>query len=286
MQMKKHLIRIVLLGTFAVIGCSACGEDSFFDRQTLAAASKVKRTAKAEKKTPFGQNAADYVLTFADEFDSFDRAVWNDHIWYEKPNPTKNFTVENGLLKIWPERDASGKFFNRTLDTDGKFEQRYGYFEMEAKLLRGKGTWPAFWLFAHPGNRRPEIDIMEAYPGGVEPWGYTDDAGISRPTAYGVTVWHDEGVSAGNRQFDAGRDLSAKFHKYAVKWEPDRQTFYFDGKEVFVVEARMHDSMYLLLDLWFGSSSGEPDETTPAGKANSFEVNYVRVWQFRQRAAE
>jgi beta-glucanase (GH16 family) len=285
-MLKTQVIRLVLLCACSAFGLSACGEESYFDQKTLAAAAKLKRSAKQENKTPFGQNPADYVLTFSEEFDSFNKALWNDHIWYEKPNPTKNYTVEDGKLKIWPQRDASGKFFNRTLDTDGRFEQRYGYFEMEAKLPRGKGTWPAFWLLARPGNRRPEIDIMEAYPGGVEPWGYTDDSGVARPTAYGVTVWLDEGVSAGNRQYDARKDLSAKFHKYAVKWEPHKQTFYLDGKETFVVEASMNDYMYVLLDLWFGSSSGEPDETTPQGKSNSFEVNYVRAWQFRNPPQE
>ncbi|WP_410959459.1 family 16 glycosylhydrolase, partial [Salmonella sp. SAL4433] len=71
-------------------------------------------------------------------------------------------------------------------------------------------------------------------------------------------------------------DLSEKFNKYAVKWEPKRQTFYFNGKKVFVVNSAMNDPKFIILDLWFGSASGEPDETTPEGKSNSFEVNYVR----------
>ncbi|RZI39844.1 glycoside hydrolase family 16 protein [Herbaspirillum sp. HC18] len=223
------------------------------------------------------------MLTFADEFETYNHDLWNDHIWYETPHSLKNFSVENGMLRIWPQRDAHGKFFNRTLTTDGRFEQKYGYFEIEAKLPRGKGTWPAFWLLAHPGKRRPEIDILEAYPGGVEPWGVTDEAGVSRPTAYGVTVWLDEGVSAGTRQYDARKDLSLQFHKYAVKWEPDKVAFYLDGKETYSVEAKMNDAMFILVDLWFGSSSGEPDETTPAGKSNAFEIKYVRAWQFKNR---
>jgi beta-glucanase (GH16 family) len=274
-------MRIALLCASAAFGCSACGEEPYFDKQAVAA-SKTRRS-EAAGKIPFGQNAADYVLTFAEEFDDLDHARWKEHIWYERPHPMKNFTVEGGMLKIWPQRDASGKFFNRTLNTDGTYTQRYGYFEIEAKLPRGKGTWPAFWLLARPDKRRPEIDIMEAYAGGVAPWGYIDSSGVSRPTAYGMTVWRDEGASAGTLQYDAARDLSAKFHKYAVKWEPHRQTFYFDGKQVFSIEAEMQDPMFILLDLWFGSSSGEPDASTPEGKANSFEVSYVRAWQFRQR---
>ena len=43
---------------------------------------------------------------------------------------------------------------------------RYGVFEMRARLPRGKGTWPAFWLLAGPKNNWKwpddgEIDIME-----------------------------------------------------------------------------------------------------------------------------
>ncbi|KRB69673.1 hypothetical protein ASE07_27440 [Noviherbaspirillum sp. Root189] len=282
MRTNKYLLRAALLGSLAVFGFSACGEEPAFSQQTLLAAAKLSKSKQTAVRTPYGQDAAEFVLTFADEFDHFNPQVWNDHIWYEKPNPTKNYTVEKGTLKIWPQRDASGKFFNRTIDTDGKFEQRYGFFEIEAKLPRGKGTWPAFWLFAHPDKRRPEIDVMEAYAGGEDPWGYTDADGVSRPTSYGATVWLDEGVEAGKYQHQAKKDLSASFHKYAVKWEPDRQTFYFDGKKLHTVEAKMTDQMYIMLDLWFGSSSGDPDDSTPQGKANSFEINYVRAWQMKR----
>ncbi|MGH8809270.1 MAG: glycoside hydrolase family 16 protein [Noviherbaspirillum sp.] len=289
--MKKGILLAALLGACAVIGLAASGDGVLFGRQAMrddgdgAAFASNAASKPAKAKQPYGQDPADYVLTFAEEFDGLDRTLWNDHIWYETSSPTSNYAVEKGVLKIWPQRDASGKFFNRTLDTDGRFEQRYGYFEMEAKLPRGKGTWPAFWLLAHPDRRRPEIDIMEAYPGGVEPWGYTDKSGVSRPTAYGTTVWIDEGVKADGFQYDARTDLSAKFNKYAVKWEPNKQTFYFNGKKIFAVNAAMNDRMYIILDLWFGSASGEPDESTPEGKANSFEVNYVRAWQFRRNEA-
>ncbi len=231
---------------------------------------------------PYGQNAADYTITFAEEFNTFDNALWNDHIWYEQPNETKNYEVEDGVLKIWPQRDANGQFFNRTIDTDGKYYQTYGYFEVEARLPKGKGTWPAFWLFNHIDDRRPEIDVMEAYAGGEAPWGVRDHEGIARPTAYAPTVWKGdvEGQLVGTIQY-ATPDLSAGFHKYGVKWEPNRQTFYFDGQEVLTVNVTMSDPMYLMLDLWYGSASGTPDDSTPQGKSNAFEINYVRAWQFR-----
>lgn len=206
--------------------------------------------------------------------------MWTDHAWYESANATKNYTVEGGALKIWPQRDASGNFFNRTLDTDGHYYQTYGYFEIEAKLPVGKGTWPAFWLFNHIDARRPEIDIMEAYAGGAAPWGVTGSDGAAHPTMYAATVWKDASVQAGFNKI-ATADLSTGFHKYALKWEPNKQTFYFDGKEVAAVNVAMADPMYIMLDLWYGSASGTPDNSTPTGKANAYQVNYVRAWKFK-----
>ena len=224
---------------------------------------------------PFGQTGT-FTLTFQDEFDSWNSAKWNDAIWYETSNSTKNYAISNGSLKIWPQRDATGKFFNRTIDTDGKYYQTYGYFEIEAKLPVGKGTWPAFWLFNHIGTRRPEIDVMEAYAGGGPNSGWSD-ANL-HPTAYAPTVWIDAGNLAGTKTILTS-DLSAAFHKYAVKWEASKQTFYFDGREVFSLNVAMGDPMYIMLDLWFGSASGQPDNTTPTGSGNSYEVNYVRAWK-------
>jgi len=226
---------------------------------------------------PTGQDASLYTLAFDEEFDSYNANLWNDHIWYESSNATKNYTVENGVLKIWPQKDASGNFFNRAIDTDGKYYQTYGYFEMEAKLPVGKGTWPAFWLYNHDQAAHPEIDIMEAYAGGVSPWGDNND----HPTAYGTTAWPNGGDAGSYFKQNMTPDLSAGFHKYGMKWEPNKLTFYFDGNQVYTVSATMPSRMYILLDLWYGSASGQADNTTPTGKTNSYEVNYVRAWQFK-----
>ncbi len=217
-------------------------------------------------------------MTFSDEFTgtALNTAKWNDTIWYEASNATKNYAVSNGSLKIWPQRDATGRFFNRTIDTDSKYYQTYGFFEIEAKLPIGKGTWPAFWLFNHIDARRPEIDIMEAYAGGGPNSGWSDSN--FHPTAYAPTVWIDASRLAGTKTILTG-DLSAAFHKYAVKWEANKQTFYFDGREVYSLAVTMPDRMYIMLDLWYGSASGQPDSTTPTGSGNSYEVNYVRAWR-------
>ncbi|WP_242489890.1 glycoside hydrolase family 16 protein [Noviherbaspirillum cavernae] len=248
-----------------------------------ATGSESTGQASTETPGPFGQNAANYKLTFSDEFEggSLDSNKWIDHEWYDQQRPI-NYAVEGGSLKIWPQKDENGNFFKRVINTDGKYYQTYGYFEMEAKLPHGKGVWPAFWLYNHdkPDPFRPEIDIMEAYSGGGPASGWSD-ANL-KPTAFAATIWKgNPGDMAGHKMLQDLGDLSAGYHKYAMKWEPNKQTFYFDGKEIYSTTVAMPDRMYILVDILFGSASGQPDNTTPTGKSNSFDVKYVRAWQFK-----
>lgn len=223
-----------------------------------------------------------FTMSFDDEFSgtTLDTTKWNDHMWYEVSNATINYSVGNGLLSVWPQRDANGKFFNRTLDTDKKYSQTYGFFEMEARLPVGKGTWPGFWLFNHDlaayPAKRPEIDIMEAYAGGGVNSGWSD-ANL-HPTAFASTVWIDAGTLGGTKTL-ATTDLSAAFHTYGVDWQANSITFYFDGVPFAVVNKAMPDPMYVVLSMWFGSASGTPDSTTPTGPGNAFQINYIRAWK-------
>lgn len=232
---------------------------------------------------PYMQDASRYTLAFQDEFDgtSLDTSKWNDHIWYDPPSSTNDYGVSGGSLKIWPQPDASGRFNERILTTDGKYFQTYGYFEMEARLPVGAGVWPAFWLLnsdSPPGE--PEIDVMEAYSG--DKTGYWAD-GNQHPIRYGATYFQNGANQPGLQGTSAPftGDLSTAFHKYAVQWEPDKVSFYFDGQLIYSANVSMPRRMYILVDLQYGSASGAADSTTPIGPGNAFEINYIRAWSFK-----
>jgi beta-glucanase (GH16 family) len=283
-RQERVVLRGLLIIPFLVTTMKRMNPNHCFLIMALVAVILFPARAMAQEAAappaPYGQNPQSYALTFAEEFNSgFNTELWNDHIWYEESNPTTNYAVEDGRLKIWPQRDASGNFFNRTIDTDGKYYQTYGFVEMEAKLPIGKGSWPGFWIFNHIDERRPEIDIMEAYPGGGPDSGWSD-ANL-HPNTYAMTVWQTPTYPSAGRWLPPFADLSAGFHKYGLKWEPNRLTFYFDGNVVYIANVTMSDPLYILLDLWFGSASGTPDDTTPTGRGNAYEINYVRAWGFR-----
>lgn len=281
----------------SVIILASCGGGNSSDRVAatsppLAIAGNSPTTTRAVLKLgddqdqipgPFGQDASQYSLAFHDEFDgdALDSDKWTDHIWYDPPSSTADYDVRGGTLNIWPERNAEGEFAERILVTDGKYYQTYGYFEMEAKLPVGSGVWPAFWLLNTDGeeNSEPEIDIMEAYSGDTSGvWANVD----KHPIHYDASYFENGANFPGQAEnFVVGdADLSAGFHKYAVKWEPEKLSYYFDGELVATSNVAISKRMYMLVNIQYGSASGDTDETTPTGPSNAFEVKYVRSWNF------
>jgi hypothetical protein len=268
--------------------------------------------APAPSTGPVGQDGALWVRTFTDEFDSgsvpsSDR--WNIGMWYGEhisagnmglPDGTVNYDVNGGRLRIWPELNGSGLFFNRAITTRGKFQQRYGYFEARVKMNRGKGCWPAFWLFRDLDGQapsRPEIDIFECYAGGgAASWWGTDDW---RPTTWAPTFWTDNGGAettddvrsrSGPFMSNEGINLDADFHVYGLRWQSGgRMDWYFDGQPrgstTFSAGDKLDtNELYIIFDLWYGSASGDPSLTndvtgTPRGSSNSLEIDYVRAWR-------
>jgi beta-glucanase (GH16 family) len=238
-----------------------------------------------------------YVLTFNEEFNgsSLNFNVWTDYIWYgestEKTGKPVNWQVGGGELKIWP---VGPGFADRSITTDFKYYQTFGFFEIEAKLPYGQGTWPAFWLFNHDGvlgdsTMRPEIDIMEAYAGGTNTspnpgWATSD----KKPNNFGISYHRKPGSTIGTtklRNYEPWKTnapiLSDGYHKYGLLWETDGCTVFFDGAQVGpkVMTDFFQFRMFIILDLWYGSASGEPDSTTPQGIGNSFAIRYCRAWR-------
>lgn len=268
--------------------------------EIIAAAGGVNPPPPPTDPRPYNVTDSYGALIFREEFDNatLDTTKWTPNIWYETNNPTKNWDITNSSLRIWPQLDSTGKWFNRAFSTDGKWTATYGYYEARMKLCRGYGTWPAFWLFNHIGADRPEIDIMEAYAGGkvvnsASNWGTAGPE--CAPTNWAADVHNDASSSAGMRKMlenggIALHKLNETWHVYACHWDSTGCQFYMDGQPIGtkVATALMNRPMFILLDLWFGSAqsgltTGNPNDPAapyqpPSGSTNSFEIDYVRAW--------
>jgi hypothetical protein len=150
------------------------------------------------------------------------------------------------------------------------YSQLYGVFAMSAKLPRGRGLWPAFWLVPADKTWPPEIDIMEVI--GREP-----------STLHTTVHYKDpQGHSEAGQATDTHLDLSAGFHEYTADWGPERIDWYFDRKLVFSqpTPPDLHKPCYIIANVAVGSSEnwgGAPDSSThfPA----TMQVAYIKAWQ-------
>lgn len=160
------------------------------------------------------------------------------------------------------------RYTSGIITSEPTFQQTYGVFEMRAKLPKGKGLWPAFWLLPADKSWPPEIDVMEML-------GHA-------PNNYYTTV-HSKAAGKHSKSaipMHEVADTSAAFHSYAVEWGAEEIIFYFDDKEVgrTPTPPDLHKPTYMLINLAVGGDwPGDPDATTkfPA----QMQVDWVRAWQ-------
>ncbi len=235
-------------------------------------------------------------LTFTDDFDTFDLARWQtEYPWgaryikqgemqmYVDPSYAGDttsplhldpFSVRDGVLTIradLPPPDAvlhlqGQQYTSGLITTYGSFSQLYGYFEMRARLPKGRGLWPAFWLLPTSRTWPPEIDVMEVLG--------------HQTTIYYGTVHMRARHGRDKVGFELHvPDLSTDFHQFGVLWTPEVVAWYFDGTRLAstATPSDMHTPMYILINLAVGGQwPGSPDNETkfPA----DMQIDYVRVY--------
>jgi len=191
---------------------------------------------------------------------------------FADPGPNGPFKLVDGMLHI-TARKVDGKWQSGLLasvDVKGEgFSQQYGYFEMRAKLPKGPGTWPAFWLLTQPGitNKKldgAEIDIVEQYG--------------EHPNALHTTVhrWLANGTHTGEGRPAIVEGMDSGFHTYGAMVQPDFITFYYDRAEIWKAKTPQEakQPLYLLVNLALGG--GWSIEKTP--DPSVMIVDYVRAW--------
>jgi hypothetical protein len=227
-------------------------------------------------------------LIFSEEFDALDVSAngpgtrWTSHTpWggdfgdavFTSPGPDFPFTVRDGLLYIECRKDPDGVWRSGLLssgDPRGQgFSQLYGYFEMRARLPRGKGLWPAFWLNSvmdPTAEASVEIDVLEAYGQFPDKFNST------------VHVWFKNGQP---RHYPLHtktipiNSLYENFNTFGVLVGPEWIQFYFNREEYWRVPTpRELRPSIILLNLALGS--GWPIDETPSPSV--MVVDYVRVY--------
>lgn len=279
------------------------GRASVITGDTAAAPPPVNDSgAQTESAPPPDSGSAvpdDYQLVFNDEFDNgnIDASKWNTRYRWGPDWVINNeeqyyvdilddpefgrspFYIADGKLNISASKTPDHllhkanhkRYLSGAMTTHNKFKMKFGFVEMRAKLPRGRGMWPAFWmLHEHNWGNRPEIDIMEML-------------GEDTTMVYQTYHYYDDWNLRSTPSFQVpGPDYASDYHTYGMKWEPGRIIWYVDGQETNRYEsgAVSNEEMYILMNIALGGTWGaSPDDTTnfPA----TFSIDYVRAYQRR-----
>jgi len=253
-----------------------------------------------------GQSAR---LIFADEFDGAEDAAFDSKLWTGEiggggwgNQELQYYTVDRKNVRL----DGKGnleiravelpaettlncwygkcRYASARLITKGKFQFTYGRAESRISLPEGTGVWPAFWMLGSDVDQKGwplsgEIDIMEFI--GREP---TSIFGTLHGPGYSGEK------SIGNSTFVRGKQRTgARFHIFAVEWEPTEIRWYVDEKLYHKVTPKdlpagtkwvFDKPFFLILNFAVGGNlPGSPDTKTRFPQ--TMLVDYVRVTSAR-----
>lgn len=157
-----------------------------------------------------------------------------------------------------------------------RFAMTYGVLEGRIRVAGGTGFLSTFYLFNDDYERnKPEIDIIEY--NGAEPT--TANQTYHYYDSNKTRDYRGEKHSSPTMKVET-ENLSAGFHDYAVRWEPELVVWYLDGVEVQrIVGPRVSDeAMHIVSHLVVGSEwIGAPDANTSF--PGELEIDYIRAWQ-------
>jgi beta-glucanase (GH16 family) len=269
---------------------------------TLAPLAVASAAATAQSSVPSG-----YVEVFGDEFDEkqLDTSKWwtryihnggmldflNDE--QQRYRESGNHVMTGHSLILMAKRTGPGRYESGMIRSKRTF--KYGYFEARAKVPRGRGVWPAFWLASgrRAGDGKigwpPEIDIAELVNNGAEDTTAMLHVSAKSNGAQGLQVLYTDPAFDGRWSYwRAPFDFADAFHVFAALWDDDDTVAVsVDGRLVYKARYKwVYDDgspagyASVLLNLAIGGAKwagrhGVDDAAFPQG----FEVDYVRVYQ-------
>ncbi|MDX2020286.1 MAG: family 16 glycosylhydrolase [Deltaproteobacteria bacterium] len=241
-----------------------------------------------ESPAPQGPQNSDLTLTFREECEGNapDPRWWNTSFiapdrttafrrydWSGSAVADRNVSFQGGVcsLRIANEPTDGAKFGSATLDSTNKFEQKYGYFEVRAKVVRGKGLATTVSL-ADATRWPPQVNFVDVVGG---------DPKTNKFGGWFVPAGANDTTYAGNSVSTV--DLAADFHTFGIDWTPTNVVFYLDGAAKGAVPqlaSALTMPMRLQITPHAAIASGEqPDDTTvfPA----VLQIDWIRVYQHR-----
>ncbi len=194
----------------------------------------------------------------------------------------ENCSFKNGKMIIDAKKEdfKNKNYTSSKITSKGKQIFKYGRIDCRAKLPRGQGLWPAFWMLPEKSvyggwPKSGEIDIMEMI--GKEP-----------SKNYGTVHF---GPGPGSTQLGQSISLSSgifydEFHVFSLEWSENEIKWLLDGKlystfskkDFGVNNYPFNEEFYFIINLAVGGNwPGNPDTNTFQNQ--QLLVDYIRVFE-------
>jgi beta-glucanase (GH16 family) len=240
----------------------------------------------------------DWLQTLAEDFDGpeLDSTKWSPdfpNLWGKGMRFSKdNVILGDGTLRLRFERERGHvaddpaqpetEWVTGMITSQGRWRQRYGYFEARLKLPRAPGMWHGWFLLPDRGPE-PERILASTTDGGMELdiMEYFTRYG---PYRYNVgCLWDgylEDGKCLACPRIYVRPDADG-FFTSGLLWEPGRVTFYTNGAPVAQWTDPRIGSVpaYVLVTAHTNSIGG--NTLTGEGLPDDFVLDYVRAWQRR-----
>lgn len=189
----------------------------------------------------------------------------------------KNYKISHNELVITAQK-VGDKYFSTKINTKGKKEFLYGRFEARAKLPKGRGIWPAFWMLGSNISeiawpKCGEIDILEYV--GREP-----------QTVFTTLHTQDSHGNSINTKKTKLKNIEQGYHIYAIDWTKDKIDFLVDNQLVYSFNPAnktediwpFDKPFYFIVNVAVGGNFGG-HEIDDSIFPQDFSVDYIRVYQ-------
>lgn len=250
-----------------------------------AALASAAKSSKPAVPIPLASQKKKWKLIFNDEFNGalLNTAKWSSQRddWFVGGNPyndrenawygAENVSVAGGKLIQRVTQVPQGGYPLTTgmVNTNKKFNFRYGYIEARVKVPGCIGCWPVFWSLPQGGTGPPELDFFE----------FMHTNGQVQAKPFFASHWSENGVPQSNLDYftqpcGTALNYTGSYHTYGFLWTQTKVQAYLDGiaGPSFTGPAVPHESMYLIL------SMAVLDGMIPAGSPQ-LTTDFIRVWQ-------
>lgn len=221
-----------------------------------------------------------YKLSWSDEFNgsSVDTSKWNYWFlgkWRDAYNDSNMIRLDGVGHLVIEIQHHGDSVFTGMLNTNGKFAQKYGYFEVRAKLPTVSGQWSAFWLLS---NQFGDTDSEKLNPAELDIYEYMVDGVYNSLSS---TVWLG-GYGPGLTRLAHGGvstyGIANGFHTFGLEWTPNKYIFNVDGYKTLEVDSAVSQvPEYVILSIEIQKSIAGPISLNAL--PDSLVVDYVRVYK-------